>query len=39
MTAFNIDKITEQPDHICVDIGRRFNVAIQHTDAELSIRI
>ena len=27
MTAFNIDLITEQPDHIYVEVGHRFNLA------------
>ena len=39
MTAFNIDLITEQPDHLYVEIERRFNVAIERTETGLSIRV
>ena len=39
MTAFNIDLITEQPDQIYVEIGRRFNVAIERTETGLSLRV
>jgi hypothetical protein len=39
MTAFNIELITEQPDHIYVDIGRRFNVVIERTETGLSLRV
>jgi hypothetical protein len=39
MTAFNIELITEQPDHVYVDIDRRFNVAIERTETGLSLRV
>jgi hypothetical protein len=39
MTAFTIELITEQPDHVYVDIDRRFNVVIERTEAGLSLRI
>jgi hypothetical protein len=39
MTAFNIELITEQPDHVYVDIARRFNVVIVRTETGLSIRV
>lgn len=39
MNAFNIDFTSDQPDLIFVDIDRRFNVAIERTEAGLSLRI
>jgi len=39
MTAFNIDLITDQPDCIYVEIGRRFNLAIERTETGLSVRV
>lgn len=39
MTAFNLDLITEQPDHVYVEVDRRFNLAIQRTETGLSVRV
>jgi hypothetical protein len=39
MTAFNIDLITDQPDHVYVEVDRRFNVAIERCEAGLAIRV
>jgi hypothetical protein len=39
MTRFNIEQLTEQPDRIYVEIDRRFDVAIIHTDAGLELRV
>jgi hypothetical protein len=37
MNGFNIDCTSEQPDHLYVDIERRFHVAIERTDSGLSL--
>lgn len=39
MTAFSIELITELPDHVYVDIDRRFNVVIERTETGLSLRV
>jgi len=39
MSAFTIDLITEQPDHIYVEVDRRFNVAIERTETGLALRV
>ncbi len=39
MTAFNIDLIAEQPDHIYVEVDRRFNLAIERTGTGLALRV
>jgi len=39
MNAFNIDFTSDQPNLIFVDVDRRFNVAIERTEAGLSLRI
>jgi hypothetical protein len=39
MTAFNIDLTTEQPDHIYVEVDRRFNIAIERTENGLALRV
>ena len=39
MTAFNIDRITEQPDCVFVEVDCRFNVAIIRRKMGLSLRI
>ena len=39
MTAFIVELITEQPDHIYVEIGRRFNVVLERTETGLSLRV
>jgi hypothetical protein len=39
MTAYNVELITEQPDHIYIDVARRFNVVIERTENGLSIRV
>ena len=39
MTIFNIEQITDQPDHIYVEIDRRFNLVLERTEGGLSIRV
>lgn len=39
MTAFSIDRITEQPDRIFVDVGRRFNLVIERTEDGLALHV
>jgi len=39
MTAFNIELITEQPDCLYAEVDRRFNVAIERSEAGLSLRV
>jgi hypothetical protein len=39
MTSFNVDLITEQPDHIYVEIDHRFNVVIERTEDGLELRV
>lgn len=39
MTAFTIDLITEQPERIDVEVGRRFNVVLERTGDGLSLHV
>ena len=39
MTTFNIDLKTERPDRIFVEVDRRFDVAIIHTETGLELQI
>jgi hypothetical protein len=39
MNTFNIDFTSDQPDHVYVDVDRRFNIALERTEAGLSIRV
>jgi hypothetical protein len=39
MTAFNIDLITGQPDRICVEVARRFNIVIVRTEDGLDLHV
>jgi hypothetical protein len=39
MTAFTIDLNTDQPDVLHVDVANRFKVAIERTEAGLSLRV
>ena len=39
MTAFNVELLTEQPDHIYAEVGRRFNVVIQRTGDGLVLHV
>ncbi len=39
MTAYNIEVITEQPDRIYVDVARRYNVVIIHSETGLELRV
>lgn len=39
MTHFNIEQITEQSDHIYIEINRRFNIVIERTEGGLALHI
>ena len=39
MTRFNIEQITDQDNHIHVEVDHRFNIAIERTEAGLELRI
>lgn len=39
MTSFNIELNDQIPDHIYVEVDRRFDIAIERTQTGLSLRI
>ncbi len=39
MSHFNIDYTTDRPDHLAVELDRRFDVMLIRTDAGLEIRV
>ncbi len=39
MTHFNIEQTTDLPDRIYVEIGRRFNIAIERTGHGLKLSV